>query len=89
MMEIEYTTHFWEQFRGRKEMSPIELTIEIIEDVIKNPDFIVEDRKPYREGRIKKIQGRCLKVVVEKDGNKLKVITIFWDRSLRRKGLCK
>ena len=87
-MEIEYTAHFWEQFKERKEMSPIELTIEIVEDAIKNPDFIVADKKPYREGRIKKIQGRCLKVVVEKYGNKLKVITVFWDRGLRRKGLC-
>ena len=77
-MKIEYTSHFWEQFRDRKEISPVELSIEII-----------EDRKPKREGRIKKIQGRCLKVVVEKETNKLKVITIFWDRTLRRKGLCK
>ncbi len=88
-MKIEYTSHFWEQFRDRKEISPVELSIEIIEDTIRNPDFIIEDRKPKREGRIKKIQGRCLKVVVEKETNKLKVITIFWDRTLRRKGLCK
>ncbi len=88
-MEIEYSQHFWEQFKERVKLSPVELTLEIIEDTIKNPDFIVEDRKPYREGRVKKIQGRCLKVVVEKEFNKLKVITIFWDRTLRRRGLCK
>ncbi len=88
-MKIEYSSHFWEQFNVRKETSPIELTIEIIEDTIKNPDFVIKDRKPYREGRIKKIQGRCLKVIVEKELDKFKVITIFWDRTLRRKGLCK
>ena len=77
-MEIEYTSYFQEQFKERKELSLVEFSIEIIEDTIKNPDFIVEDRKPNREGRIKRIQGRCLKV-----------ITIFWDRTLRRKGLCK
>jgi len=42
--------------------------------IIKNLDFIVENRKQYKEGRIKKIQERGLKVVVEKDLNKLRTI---------------
>ncbi len=88
-MKIEYTRHFWEQFKERNEKSPIKLTIEIVEDTIKNPDFVVKDRKPNREGKVKKINGRCLKIIVEKENNKLKIITIFWDRTLRRKGLCK
>jgi len=30
---------------------------------------------------------RFLKVVVEKKENKLRIITIFWDRTLGRKGV--
>ncbi len=87
-MKIEYSKHFWNRFIRRKD-DVIELTKELIEETVKKPDFIVDDKIPNREGRIKKIDGRCLKVVVEKENDKLIVITIFWDRTLRRKGLCK
>lgn len=88
-MVIEYSLHFWEQFELRRKVSPEELTVDMIESVIKNPDFIIEDRKPEREGRVKKINGRCLKVVIEKKNDKFLVITVFWDRTLRRRGLCR
>ena len=86
--EIEFSNHFWNRFERRKN-DVIELTIELIKDTVLNPDFTVEDIKPNREGRIKKINGRCLKVIVEVEKDKLKIITVFWDRTLRRKGLCK
>ena len=89
-MKIEITKHLLNRVNRRKhDIEDVELTIELIEKAVKQPDFIVEDRTPNREGRILKINGRCLKVVVEKENDKLIVITVFWDRTLKRKGLCK
>ena len=75
-----------------KKVSPINLSLELIEETVKNPDLIILDKNnPKREWRVKKIKGRCLKVIVEfyEKEDKLKVITVFWDRNLRRRGLCK
>ena len=82
--------HLWKRLDRRKyDVDDFELTIELIEKAVRQPDFVVKDRIPNREGRILKINGRCLKVVVEKENDKLIVITVFWDRTLKRKGLCK
>ena len=89
-VEIVYTDHFWRQFERRKRASPVELTTELIEDAIKTPDLVMKDpRHPSREWRIKKIAGRCLKIVVENEGHRVTAITLMFDRTLRRKGLCK
>jgi len=49
-MRIEYSKHFWEQFEYRKKVSPINLSLELIKETIKNPDFIVSDKNnPKRE----------------------------------------
>jgi hypothetical protein len=59
-------------------------------EAIENPDFVIEDPKHVsREWRIKKIEGYCLKVVVEIFPDRLVAITLFFDRNLRRKGLCR
>ncbi len=89
-MEIVYTDHFWDRFHRRQKESPVPLTIELIKSTIESPDFILSDPKhSSREWRIKKISGRCLRVVVERKEDRLLVITLLFDRSLRRKGLCK
>ncbi|RUM42262.1 MAG: DUF4258 domain-containing protein [Desulfurobacterium sp.] len=88
-MEVVYTEHFWDRFYRRKKESPLPLTLELVELAIFSPDFVLPDKNhPNRECRIKKVKGRCLKVVVEPCGKKLVVITLMFDRNLRRKGLC-
>ena len=65
------------------------MAIELIESAILSPDLTLPDRKrPNREWRIKKIAGRCLRVVVEPAENRLIVVTLMFDSNLRRKGLC-
>ena len=89
-MRIVYTKHFWEQFEDRRRHSPVPLTLELVEDTIKNPDFVVQDpKRPGREWRVRKIAGRCFKVIVEDEGDSIVAITLLFDRILRRKGLCK
>jgi len=89
-MKIEFVKHFWERFEWRKEKVPFELTRSMILETIKNPDIVMQDPKhPLREWRIKKIKGYCLKVIVEVYPDRLVAITLFLDRKLRRKGLCK
>jgi hypothetical protein len=90
-MKIEYIPHFWDRFNRRKKESPIPLTLELIEDTVINPDFILSDPNfDHREWRIKKINGRCLRVIVElpSQDDRLIVITVMFDRNLKRKGLC-
>ncbi len=41
-----------------------------------------------REWRIKKIEGYCFKIIVEHVQDGILVLTLFFDRGLRRKGLC-
>ena len=89
-MRIVYTNHFWEQFKERGRHSPVPITIELIEETINNPDFSIQDPKyPEREWRVKKVAGRCFKVIVENRDNEIVAITLMFDRVLRRKGLCR
>jgi len=88
-LEVIYTDHFWDRFQRRQKESPVPLTIELVESAILSPDLTLPDKKhPSREWRIKKVAGRCLRVVVEPTGSRLIVITLLFDRKLRRKGLC-
>ena len=88
-MEIFYTNHFWKQLAQRSRTSPVELTIELVESTVLDPDFVMDDPKyPEREWRVKRIAGRCLKVIVEDRGERVIVVTVMFDRTLRRKGLC-
>ncbi len=65
------------------------ITPELIKEFVLAPDLILDDPKhESREWRIKKIKNRCLRIVVEDRGDKLEVVTVFFDRTLKRKGLC-
>ncbi|GAB6887332.1 hypothetical protein JCM13304A_08300 [Desulfothermus okinawensis JCM 13304] len=65
------------------------VTPEKIIEFASNPDFnLPDDIFSNREWRIKKINGRCLKIVIEYRGNEIIIITAYFDRTLRRKGLC-
>jgi hypothetical protein len=89
-VRIEFAKHFWDRFEWRKEKAPVKLTRSVVLETIENPDIVMQDpRHPSREWRIKKINGYCLKVVVEIYPDRLLAITLFFDRNLRRKGLCK
>ncbi len=88
-MRIEFSEHFWKRFEERKEKAPVEITRELVMETIEMPDLVLPD--PYnrsREWRIKKIKGYCLKVIVEVMSDKILAITLFFDRRLRRQGLC-
>jgi hypothetical protein len=87
---IRYTKHFWEQFKERGKHSPVPLTIELVEETLQNPDMVLNDPKySKRKWLIKKVAGRCFKVIVETGKEEIVVITLMFDRVLRRKGLCK
>ena len=90
MKRVLYVKHFLEQFEERKRHSPVPLTFELVEETINSPDLVLQDPKhPDREWRIKKVAGRCFKVIVENKGNEIIAITLMFDRVLRRKGLCR
>lgn len=89
-MKIVFTDHFMQQFEMRRQNSPVPLTWEVIKDTIQKPDITMPDPEhPSRVWLIKKIEGRCLKIIMEVKGDEMKAITVFFDRGLRRKGLCK
>ena len=88
-MKVEFSEHFWKRFEERKRNAPVELTKEILLEAISRPDLIIPDPKnPSREWRIRKIEGYCLKVIVEVMSDGLVALTLFFDRKLRRQGLC-
>jgi len=88
-MKIEFSEHFWKRFEERKEKAPVKISRETVLEAIESPDLTLPDpHNPSREWRVKKIQGYCLKVIVEKMQGGVKAITLFFDRGLRRKGLC-
>ncbi len=87
---IDFSKHFFIKWEERKSSFLAHgIDIESIIEFVKNPDFILEDDLfPNRRWCIKRIGGRCLKIVVEDKGDKLIIITAYFDRTLRRKGLC-
>ena len=65
------------------------VTPELITEFVANPDAVMDDPKHEgREWRVKKVGDRCLRIVVEHRGDKLEVVTVFFDRTLKRRGLC-
>jgi len=65
------------------------ITPEKIIEFVRNPDLTLPDPKhSNREWKIKRIGNRCLRIVVEIKEDKLEIVTAFFDRTLRRKGLC-
>jgi len=65
------------------------VTLEKIMEFVEEPDLIIQDpNHSDREWRIKRIGSRCLKIVVEVKEDKLDIVTVFFDRTLKRRGLC-
>jgi len=89
-MKHRFTKHFWDKWKERKEFfSRFKITPEKVAQFALNPDITLpDDVFPNREWRIKRANGRCFKIVVEKEGDILVIITAYFDRTLKRKGLC-
>ena len=88
-MKVEFSEHFWKRFEERRKKAPVKITKDTVIQTIENPDIIIPDPyNPSREWRIKKIEGYCLKVIVEHVQDGILVLTLFFDRGLRRRGLC-
>lgn len=89
-VRVEFTRHFWLRWERRKEeMLKNGITPELIKEFVLDPDLIFDDPKHEgREWRIKKVKSRCLRIVVEDKGDRLEVVTAFFDRTLKRRGLC-
>ncbi len=61
----------------------------MIKEFALNPDLILNDPKHEgREWRLKKVGDRCLRIVVGSRENRLEIVTAFFDRTLKRRGLC-
>ncbi|MEN3034336.1 MAG: DUF4258 domain-containing protein [Aquificaceae bacterium] len=83
-VRVNLTQHFKDKWEERKTF----MESQIVEYVV-NPDLVLDDPDfPNRKWHLKRVGERCLKVVVEQEGNKLILITAYFDRTLRRKGLC-
>ncbi len=89
-VRVELTKHFWLRWKRRKgEMLRNNVTPEMIKEFALNPDLILNDPKHEgREWRLKKVGDRCLRIVVESRENRLEIVTAFFDRTLKRRGLC-
>lgn len=89
-MNIEFTKHFWDIWEDRKEaLTNNGIDPELIKIFATKPDIVIPDKQyENREWRIKKINGRCLKIVVEPKKDRLLIITVFFDRGLKRRNLC-
>jgi len=89
-MIYEFTNHFWEKWKDRKEFFLKQgIDINKIVEFVNNPDIILpDDVFPNREWRIKKVGERCLKIVIEIQEDKLIIITAYFDRTLKRRKIC-
>ena len=74
-MEVEFTRHFWLRWEKRKE------------DMLRN-GVTPETINKGREWRVKKVGDRCLRIVAQAQRDRLEIIRAFFDRTLKRKGLC-
>ena len=83
-MEIIFTNHLTEKAEKRQ------ISMDVVRECLKNPDYIMPDPKDDElKWYVKKYSERCLVVVVKEEAGYYKCITVFFDRRLRRRGLCK
>lgn len=89
-MKVEFTKHFWEKWKDRREFFLKQgVNVEKIIEFANNPDIILpDDIFPNRKWHIKKVEERCLKIVVEVKEDKLIIITAYFDRTLKRRRIC-
>ena len=66
-----------------------QITEKTIWEAINGPDHIFPDPKDAElQWYVKKIDGRCLVIIVKEETGQFKCITVFYDRRLQRRGLC-
>ncbi|MCC6965114.1 MAG: DUF4258 domain-containing protein [Nitrospira sp.] len=82
-MIYDLTNHARESLRKR----PI-IRLGWIESVLQNPDLIepdpVDSELEHRLGRIHEYDGRVLRIIVKKGTTPLRIITLYFDRKMRR-----
>ncbi len=82
-MIYDLTNHARESLRKR----PI-IRLGWIESVLQKPDFIepdpVDSESEHRLGRIHEYDGRVLHIIVKNGTTPLRVITLYFDRKMRR-----
>lgn len=83
-MNYELTEHARESLRKRSN-----IRVAWMEQVIQYPDIVEPDRidqdLEHRLGRIPENQGRVLRVIIRKNTTPVRVITVYFDRKMRRK----
>lgn len=90
-MKVSFTKHFWDNWKKREpEINKLGVDINQLIQFVLIPDIIMKDPKiADRDWRIKKLDGRCLRIVTESKEDEIVVVTAFLDRTLRRKGICR
>jgi Domain of unknown function (DUF4258) len=82
-MTYDLTDHARESLRKRSTIRP-----EWIERVLQQPERVEPDaidaELEHRLGRIPEYDGRVLRVIIKKTTNPLLVITVYFDRKMRR-----
>jgi hypothetical protein len=83
-LKYRFTKHFWDKWQERGDFF-----LEVGLSPERIVDFAFSPKRPEREWRVKKVEDICLKIVVEAKRDTLIIITAYFDRTLRRKELCK
>lgn len=82
-MAYRLTEHARESLRKRPS-----IRVEWVERVLQQPERVEPDRVDpdleHRLGRIQDADGRVLRVIVKKGTNPLRIITVYFDRKMRR-----
>lgn len=82
-MAYRLTEHARESLRKRPS-----IRVEWVERVLQQPERVepdgVDPELEHRLGRIQESEGRVLRVIVKKGTNPLRIITVYFDRKMRR-----
>lgn len=83
-MSYDLTDHARESLRKRPT-----IRLEWVERILQQPERVepdsVDAELEHRLGRIPESAGRVLRVIVKKTANPLRIITVYFDRKMRRK----
>jgi hypothetical protein len=83
-MSYDLTDHARESLRKRPT-----IRLEWVERILQQPERVEQDsvdaELEHRLGRIPESAGRVLRVIVKKTANPLRIITVYFDRKMRRK----
>ena len=82
-MEVELTKH------ARDRLSAREISMEWVQRVLEHPAVVEPDAEDieleHRMGRIRENGDRVLRVLIKKNTSPVRVITAFFDRTMRGK----